>query len=296
MGARRTLTMAFLTIAWGGFDDVFTNWDYNNVTRWAELYPICSGSSQSPIDVNFPSSQTATNIVPLQFNYPLFSNLTVDEIPTYSARISNDDNGQSEEVIIPANSVIPAGTWLLETAHFHWGPTPATGSEHSYNGQLFPMELHLIHRNPKYTSLNAAFTQADGLLVLAVMFKLNNTNNTDLASLNLEQLIVNISARVVIPNRTLAWKRLLPSDAATNYATYMGSLTTPPCGEVVRWVLFRTPLHVSDYQLDLLRSIVSSNNRPPQPLNARKVLYSWTQTNGGLVASTSLAFTLFFAL
>jgi carbonic anhydrase len=293
--------MAFFPIVWGAFDDIFNNWTYNNLTQWNELFPICNGSSQSPIDVLFPSSQTVSNVVPLQFNYPAISVLTVDEIPTYSARISNDDNGQTEQLIVPANSLFPASTWLLETAHFHWGPTPATGSEHAYNGELFPLELHLIHRNPKYPSLNDAFTKPDGLLVLGVMFQLNNTsNNTDLASLNLEQLIVNVSTRTIILNRTLAWKRLIPSDASTNYATYQGSLTTPPCGEVVRWLLFRTPLQVADYQLDLLRSIVASNYRPKQPLNGRKVLYSWTnqtdQANGGFVASITLAFVLFFAL
>jgi len=286
---------------WGAFDDTFANWDYNNFSHWVQYYPFCSGLSQSPIDISFPANQTLANVVPLQFNYPALSTLTVDEIPTYSARLSNDDNGLSEQLVIPPNSLLPAGSWHFETAHLHWGPTPATGSEHTFNGQHFPMELHLIHRNPKYPDLDTAFKQSDGLLVLATMFQLQTNNNTDLAAMRLEQLTVNTSAVITISNITMAWSHFLPTDASTNYATYFGSLTTPPCNEVVRWVVFRTPLQVSDYQLNLLREIVPSNCRPTLPLNGRNVFYSWTNrsiqiSNAVAVSSGVLAFVLFLAL
>ena len=35
--------------------------------------------------------------------------------------------------------------------HFHWGPDNA-GSEHTFEGKAFAMELHLVHFNTEYGS------------------------------------------------------------------------------------------------------------------------------------------------
>ena len=66
--------------------------------------------------------------------------------------------------------------------------------------------------------------------------------------------------------------------ATTTYATYPGSLTTPPCDEVVHWIVFLTPLKISQAQLDAFRMLRDShderivdNFRPVQPLNGRTV-------------------------
>lgn len=41
---------------------------------------------------------------------------------------------------------------------------------------------------------------------------------------------------------------LLPHDL-THYFTYNGSLTTPPCAEVVTWIDFKEPIHLSHDQV-----------------------------------------------
>ena len=41
---------------------------------------------------------------------------------------------------------------------------------------------------------------------------------------------------------------LLPS-SVDNYFTYMGSLTTPPCSEGVRWIDFKHPIRLSHEQV-----------------------------------------------
>lgn len=294
----RMLLFTSTIYVYATFDEVLIDWDYNNITHWHEVYPDCKSRAQSPVNVVFPASQSIDGIIPLQFNFPPLSNFTIDEVPTYSARISNDDDGLTEQLIVPPGTLLPAGIWHFETGHFHWGPTPAAGSEHTINGRSFPMELHLIHRNHKYDTLEQAFKKPDGLLVLGVMFQLHEDNNTYLSMFRLEELTENVTTRVVISGARVGWKNLLPADAATNYATYEGSLTTPPCSEVVRWVVFPTPLNVSEYQLDLLRHIVPGNVRPTQPYNGRKVQYSWsdqyTQLNGAsMMAASSLAVTFF---
>lgn len=46
-------------------------------------------------------------------------------------------------------------------------------------------------------------------------------------------------------------KELIPNDL-TNYYTYNGSLTTPPCSEVVTWIDFKEPIPLSHEQVRVL--------------------------------------------
>jgi carbonic anhydrase len=54
----------------------------------------------------------------------------------------------------------------------------------------------------------------------------------------------------------------------------MGSLTTPPCSEEVRWHVLKTPVEVSKDQLKAFTKLYKMNARPVQPLNGRKVQVS----------------------
>ena len=62
---------------------------------------------------------------------------------------------------------------------------------------------------------------------------------------------------------------LLP--AARGYFRYVGSLTTPPCSEGVRWQVLKQPIEVSKAQIAAFRKLYNMNARPVQPLNDRKV-------------------------
>lgn len=62
------------------------------------------------------------------------------------------------------------------------------------------------------------------------------------------------------------------------YVTYNGSLTTPPCNEVVVWILSPYTLHISRQQLNQFRDIASANGyvnnfRNIQSTNNRNVVY-----------------------
>ena len=52
----------------------------------------------------------------------------------------------------------------------------------------------------------------------------------------------------------------------------MGSFTTPPCTEGVKWFILSTPVELSSEQIDAFRAIYDGNNRPVQPLNDREFL------------------------
>ncbi len=65
---------------------------------------------------------------------------------------------------------------------------------------------------------------------------------------------------------------LLPNDR--RYYTYMGSLTTPPCSEDVRWIVMRQPVTMSAEQIELFARIYPMNARPIQQLAGRRILQS----------------------
>ena len=63
--------------------------------------------------------------------------------------------------------------------------------------------------------------------------------------------------------------QLLPQDRG--YFTYMGSLTTPPCSEDVRWFVLKTPVLVSEEQVQNFGRIYPMNARPLQPKGDRVI-------------------------
>jgi carbonic anhydrase len=65
---------------------------------------------------------------------------------------------------------------------------------------------------------------------------------------------------------------LLPRHLA--YYHYMGSLTTPPCSEGVKWFVATEPMPIGSKQVDQFVSLVNFNARPVQPLATRRVLKS----------------------
>jgi len=69
---------------------------------------------------------------------------------------------------------------------------------------------------------------------------------------------------------TIDLSSLFPSDKT--YYNYSGSLTTPPCSEVVNWYVLKNLVTASKEQIELLSIILKNNFRPVQPINGRIIM------------------------
>ncbi len=218
-------------------------WEYQGKTgaaHWGDLAPDFSacrqGKAQSPVDIRTTRAGTPA---PIGFAYR-----------ASAADIVN--NGHTVQVdLADGGGIDVAGSnYRLVQFHFH------TPSEEAVNGRRYPLVAHLVHRN-----------DAGELAVVAVLFK-RGRDNAALAPVFASLPATAGEKRPAATEFDIA--ALLPQRRA--YYGYMGSLTTPPCSEGVRWHILKQPVEVSAGQLAAFRKLYRMNARPVQPLNGRVVV------------------------
>ena len=220
------------------------HWGYEGeigCEKWGELadeYRMCvDGKSQSPIDIDHTAKADLGGI---EFNY--------GEAPL---KIIN--NGHTIQINYEHGSFIKIGDKRYELLQFHFH----SPSENMVNGRLYEMEAHLVHKN-----------EDDQLAVVGVLFE-KGEDNQFIQSL-WDNIPSDINKVKVVNDVRLNVSELLPKSGT--YYHFDGSLTTPPCSDGVNWNVMKSPIKVSQTQIDKFVSIVGHNARPVQPLNERTVV------------------------
>jgi len=223
------------------------HWAYdgeNGPQTWGKLKPefnLCAiGKRQSPINIE-EGNTLAGPAEPIQFNYSP-SNATVV------------NNGHTIQVDLQGDNAITVrgSSYRLVQFHFH------SPSEEQVNYKRFAMVAHLVHKNDE-----------GQLAVVAVLLEQGTANQ--LIDKVWTYMPLDANDRVRMPRDMLNMNELLPADQ--RYYQFMGSLTTPPCSEGVRWLVMKQPVQVSQAQIDAFKAVMHHpNNRPVQPLNGRLVL------------------------
>lgn len=264
--------------------------------RWSEDFHQCTGKYQSPIDIEEKYVQRVS-LPELDFH-------GFDQEPN---RTTITNNGHTvllqpnftEEPYITGG---PLGfKYVFSQLHFHWGVNDSVGSEDLINNRSYPMELHMVFYNKDYDNSDKAQGFKDGLVVLASFFEVSEKPNAAY------QPIVSTLPNVTLPNDQIVavhvpsnLNDLLPKKKNL-YFTYKGSLTTPPCSEVVTWIDFKNPILLSHEQLAEFRhlhkkanKLLTHNARPVQPLSGRPIWYNHNGEVGYGSASTIIASSLLF--
>ncbi|NJN65468.1 MAG: carbonic anhydrase family protein [Chloroflexaceae bacterium] len=220
------------------------HWSYEGNTgpsHWGDLSPdyrTCkTGKNQSPIDLT--GAMPVANLPELIVNYRT--------LPV-SATMHNNTHTIQVDENTGSTLIYNGTTYRLLQYHFH------NPSEHTINGEPAAMELHLVHRDDE-----------GNYLVVGVLFEAG-AENPVLAgfwdALPEEEGETTLGAEVNIAD-------ILPIDGI--YEAYEGSLTTPPCTEGVHWIMMKTPVEMSQEQIDYYGSFLGGTARPVQRLNNRAI-------------------------
>lgn len=209
---------------------------------WGALSPdfaLCAdGTAQSPIDIGNASE---LNLVDIAFGYGETANNIFNNGHTIQVNV---DEGSS----IVYNEI----SYNLLQFHFH------SPSEHTIDGEAAPMEIHFVHQDPN----------SGALAVVGALLVAGDVENSAYAA-----IFDNMPSETGEPaalGAAINLEALLPEER--RYYTYQGSLTTPPCSEIVRWLLLDTPVRLSEAQIDIFADLYANNARPTLPLGKRDLL------------------------
>lgn len=118
------------------------------------------------------------------------------------------------------------------------------------------MEMHLVHQNDR-----------GELAVVGVLMERGGHNN--LLEPVWSAMPMTAGAEHA-SSQSFDFAKLLPQDPRT--FRYPGSLTTPPCSEGVRWMVFASSIPVSAEQVDQFKKVIGYDSRYTQPMHGREVL------------------------
>ena len=227
--------------------DNHPHWTYQGETspeHWAEIEKNsdCNGKRQSPvniIDINtLPTKQTKN---PLNLLYSPKTELNQIVNNGYSIQF-NFEKGDSIQY--------HNDTFHLAQIHFH------EPSEHTINGIRYPLEIHLVHAN-----------KTNEYTVMAVLAQ--EGQESQLFEF-LQSFLPIKEGKTKEIHQSLDLASLFPKNK--NFYSYGGSLTTPPCSENVKWVIFKEPIIVSvEEVIKLKNNMPKDNYRNEQPLNNRLI-------------------------
>ena len=227
-----------------GFAAEGAPWSYEGATgpsHWGNVdaaSKVCAaGTQQSPIDI---TSSIKAQLPPLRTAWRVKPDTIVN-------------NGHTIQVNSGAGNTLSVGKnkYDLLQLHFHHP------SEHLIGGKHFPMEVHFVHRN-----------DAGALAVIGVLMTAGRSNAA------FKQIVAAMPPKEGAPVKMSAVNigEMLP--ARRTYYRYAGSLTTPPCSEVVEWMLLHQPLQVAKADIDKFAKLYPMNARPAQKDHRRFVLTS----------------------
>ncbi len=202
-------------------------------------FAACSaGSQQSPVDLR--------DSVPAG----------LEEIQTFWRPVPLDilNNGHTVQVNAAGGGMMVLEDRKFDLLQFHFHHP----SEHTLYGEKFPMEVHFVHKS------------ANGDLGVLGVFMTEGDENETINTIWRNVAVQGGSRKTA---DFISPVTLLPQDRA--YFRYAGSLTTPPCSEVVSWAVMAQPITVSRRQIDAFANLYPMNARPVQSLNRRFILGSF---------------------
>ncbi|KAJ3124241.1 hypothetical protein HK098_001303 [Nowakowskiella sp. JEL0407] len=220
----------------------------NGPLFWADLDPknaLCrSGQFQSPINFEGERFRAGSN--------ETFGLSWKNTIP--DAEFLNE--GVTAKMILgtPKESTLDFGgkSFTLEQFHFH------TPSEHHVDSRAFDAEIHFVH-----------LSSAGQILVVAAMVSVDESSadNAFFSQLIPKLPIGPVETKNAVKDLDIS--SVISFFQTTQFNTYEGSLTTPPCTEGVRFFVSVNTIKIPKKQLDEMKKVVPFNARFTQKVSGR---------------------------
>jgi len=213
------------------------DWGYSGESGPAQWGGTCAlGRQQSPVDIRDTVDASLDGIG------VVYKDMALTVV----------NNGRTIQANCAPGSAIQVGGAKYDLLQFHFHHP----SEHTVNGRPLQMEAHFVHKG------------AEGSLAVLGVFIVPGRENALLAPL--WAAMPEAAGAQADLERANNPAGLLP--ARRSYYQYAGSLTTPPCSETVRWMVFQQPVQASKAQIAKFAALFPNNRRPTQLLHRRFML------------------------
>lgn len=241
-------------------------WEYSHREDddWQHL-GSCSGKSQSPINIE------TTSVVPGPAKAEHSG--TLDKFFTWYnlASASIVHNGHSVKVEPLGDEDAwstfknPATGEVFKTLQFHFH----FPSEHTIDGKRYDGEMHLVGMSPT----NYSWAVVQGYLLEAVdEFDASDAGMDLFNSLGFNMSLPEEGKTINISDIKI--KDALAKASTGGFYHYTGSLTTPPCTEIVSWFVSKVPMKITASMIAHAKEALGAENtfRAIQDVNARPIV------------------------
>ncbi|KAK2816313.1 hypothetical protein Q7C36_022584 [Tachysurus vachellii] len=255
---------------------------------WNEVNAVCGGNKQSPINIVTKKTKKESSLTAFKFTgyrQPFTSTLK--------------NNGQTVYLDIPSGATLSGGnlsnTYNAVQLKFHWGSSSSPGSEHTLDGEHYPMELHILHIKNKYLTVDEALNDVTGQAILGFFFEESATENTEYSTFI--AAVTKVQDAESHTDLNISLNTLILSEMKLrDYYRYEGSQTIPGCSESVIWTMFKEPIPLSKAQLAAFFDLKSKDGKPLvntfRPVQPRKGRVVYRSHSGAAESVVVLSFTL----
>jgi carbonic anhydrase len=220
-------------------------WSYHGKTGplvWGRLdpaYQACAkGHQQSPLDIR--DAHLNKSLQPIEFHYIAGPVTLVNDGHTILAHVA------------PGSYIVAGGVrYELVMFDFHHP------SEEAVKGKLTDMDVQLLHR------------ARDGSMAVVTVRLREEAGSPNAVLAMLWPHLPQKAGTTEKVTEMVNAAGLLPADRG--YWTFMGSLSTPPCTEGVRWFVFEQELSLSREQSRAFSAIFEMNTRGLQDAHGRRI-------------------------